>query len=30
VHGRASATFRAFLGEEPLRDDACFVVLART
>ena len=29
VHDRALATFRAFLGDEPLRDDACFVVLAR-
>ena len=29
VHDRTLATFRAFLGDEPLRDDACFVVLAR-
>ena len=30
VHDRATGTFRAFLGDEPLRDDACLVVLARS
>jgi phosphoserine phosphatase RsbU/P len=29
VHDRVNGTFRAFLGDEPLRDDACLVVLAR-
>jgi len=30
VHDRVLGTFRAFLGDEPLRDDACLVVIART
>ena len=30
LHDRATSAFRAFLGDEPLRDDACFVVLARS
>jgi len=29
VHDRVLATFRAFIGDEPLRDDACLVVLRR-
>jgi serine phosphatase RsbU (regulator of sigma subunit) len=30
VHDRVTGTFRAFLGDEPLRDDACVVVLRRS
>lgn len=29
IHDRVTSAFRAFLGEEPLRDDACVVVLRR-
>ncbi len=29
VHDRVLASFRAFLGDEPLRDDACLVVISR-
>ncbi len=29
IHDRVTGTFRAFLGDEPLRDDACVVVLRR-
>jgi phosphoserine phosphatase RsbU/P len=30
VHDRVLGAFRAFLGDEPLRDDACLVVISRS
>jgi hypothetical protein len=30
VHDRVLASFRAFIGDEPLRDDACLVVISRS